>query len=74
MKSLFEVYFFLAVLGLRCVGFCLVLASRGYASCGVWASHWWLLLLWDTGSGAHGLSSCSFRDLEHRLSGCGAWA
>ena len=34
----------------------------------------WLLLLWDTGSGAHGLSSCSFRDLEDRLSGCGAWA
>ena len=55
-------------------GLCLVMASRVYAGCGAWASHWWLLLLLDTGSGAHGLSSCSFEDLEYRLSGCGVWA
>ena len=62
------------VVGPCCVGLCLVVVSRGHTSCGVWASHWWRLLLWVTGSEAHGLSSCSFRHLEHRLSGCAAWA
>ena len=34
----------------------------------------WRLLLWSTGSGACGLSSCSSQALEHRGSTRGAWA
>ena len=34
----------------------------------------WLLLLWGTGSRAHGLSSCSSRALEHKFSSCGTRA
>ena len=34
----------------------------------------WLLLLWSTGSGARGLSTCGSQAPEHRLSSCGAWA
>ena len=63
-------------------GLSLVAASRGYSSL-LWAgfSLQWLLLLWNTSSRctgsvvvARGLSSCGSRDLECRLSSCGARA
>ena len=70
---------FLAVLGLRCcVSFSLVAASGGYPLVVVC----WLLIavtslvghrLWGTWASvvaAHGLSSCGFQALQHRLSSC----
>ena len=39
-----------------------VVAARGLSSCHTWAL------------GRVGFSSCGLRDLERRLSGCGAWA
>ena len=45
-----------------------------------WTSHcgsfsfWWLLLLWSTGFGHVGHSSCGLRALDLRLSICNAWA
>ena len=50
----FNSYFFLALLGLLCcTGFCLVVASRGYASLWCWGfSLWWLLSFRSTNSRA----------------------
>ena len=78
------VYVFLAVPCLRsCVGFSLVVESRGYslvAVCGLLiavtslvAEHG-LQVVWTSVVAAHGLSSCSSRSPEHRLNSFGAWA
>ena len=86
LKIYLCVYLFLAALGLRCcVGFSLVVASRGYSS--LWCTGFslrWLLLLWSTGSRCSGFSSCGTwaQQLWHagsvvvarRLSSCGTWA
>ena len=46
--KIFCLFVFLAVLGLPChTGFSLAAASRGYSSCGAWASAQRLLLLWS---------------------------
>ena len=66
---------FLAVLGLHCcVGFSLVVVSRGYSLVEV---HWLLIttaplavehgLQGASVVGAHGLSSCGSQALEHRI-------
>ena len=75
----------LAALGLLCCTWAylsLVVVSGGHSS--LWCagfSLWWLLLLGAQALGVrasvvvtHGLSSCSSRALECRLSSCGAWA
>ena len=56
-------------------GICLVAASGGYSSlrCAGFSLQW-LLLLWSTDSRHAGFSSCGSRDLECRLSSCGARA
>ena len=79
-----DCYLFLAVLGLPCcMGFCLVVASKG---CPLIVVHRFLiavasLVLQHRTLGmqasaveAHGLSTCGYWALEHRLSSCGAWA
>ena len=68
--------FILVVLSLRCcMGFTLVVASRGHFSS--WQcpgfSFQALLLLQSTGSWAS-FSSCGSRALEHRLNSCDSWA
>lgn len=65
-------YLFVALLGLCCfMGFSLVAVSRGYSLAVVQG---FLIavasLLRSTGSRAHGLRSCSFWAVEHRLSSC----
>ena len=50
------------------MGFFLVTVSGGYSLAVVCGR----LMLWSTGCGARGLSSCSSRAPEHRLNSCGA--
>lgn len=77
------VIFFMAVLGLHCCpGFFLAIASGGYSSCGVQASHCggfsccraWALGAWASVVVARGLSSYGSQTLEHRLNNCGTGA
>ena len=72
-------YLFLAVLSLHCyASFSLLVASRGYSSCGVWAFQCggfsscraWALGMQASVFVAHGLSSCGSWALEHRFSTC----
>ena len=58
----------LAVLGLRCLCFCLVVVSGVYTHFGAWASRWWLLLLWS--------ALCGFCLVvpSRAHASCGAWA
>ena len=67
---------FLSVLCLHCcLGFFLVVMSRGYSwlQCAGFSCQWFLLL-WSTGSKLVGFSSCSSRALEYRLNCCGTRA
>ena len=81
-KFIYFIYFFLAVLGLRCCvrafSSCgkreLLFLERashcgGFSCCGAWA-----LGMWASVVVAHGLSSCGSQALELRLSSCGARA
>ena len=67
---------FLSVLCLRCcLGFSLVVMSRGYSWLQCAGFSWnWSLLLWSTGSRLMGFSSCSSRALEQQLNCCGTRA
>ena len=78
LASFFNIYLFMAVLGLRCCkAFSLAVASEGYSPvavlgrliavashCGAWASV----------AAARGVSSCSPWPLEHRLCSFGTLA
>ena len=69
-------FIYLAVLGLHCCpGFSLAVASGGCSLAVVpGLLIWWRLLLWNPGSRALGLRSCSSWALEHKLSSCGTQA
>ena len=75
-------YFWLHWVFVAVRGLSLLVASGGYSSlqCVGFSLRWLLLCgAWDLGSrasvvAARGLSSCSSRALERRLSSCGAWA
>ena len=69
------IFKFLAVLGLHCyASFALVVALVVVCRLLIVV----VSLLWSMGcasvAAARGLSSCSSRALEHRLSSCGSWA
>ena len=80
-KTIFFLILIFGCAGSSLLGFFLVAVSAGLPStCGVQASHcndfsccraW---VLGHTGSGAHGLGSCSSWALEHRLNSCGPWS
>ena len=67
---------FLSALCLHCcLGFSLVVMSRGYSWLQCAGFSWqWFLLLWSTGPKLVGFSSCSSRALEYRLNCCGTRA
>ena len=67
----FNLFLFLAALGLRCCtcGLSLVAASGGYSCCRAQA-----LGARASAFVVRGLSSCGSWALERKLSSCGAWA
>ena len=65
----------MAVLGLRsCMGFSLAVASGSTLELQCCSFSLWWLLLPSMGPGVHRLQECGSQPLEHRLSGCEAWA
>ena len=69
------IYFWLHWVPIAVSGLSLVAASGGHSSSRyAGLPPWWPLLLWSTGSGHAGFSSCGSPALERRLSSCGARA